>query len=119
MSAPALAAGLVSGDRDGSLLPPHLGDEAFHSLAELRSRADFLKRAIARSQAKPKHLVTDKGPQSWCQDFKLWCGRKDILVRFGAIGQHGSIAVIERLILTRKQTLGWSVTLKWMARRRS
>jgi hypothetical protein len=29
------------------------------------------------------------------------------LRRFGAIGQHGSIAVVERLVLTLKQCIAW------------
>ena len=36
--------------------------------------------------------------------------------RFGAIGEHGSIAVIERLILTLKQGIGW-LTLVPLRRR--
>lgn len=84
-----------------------LGITLFDRLPTSEAVRAFLERVIARTQAKPRHLVTDKGPQFWCQDFKQWCGRKDIQVRFGAIGQHGSIAVIERLILTLKQTLGW------------
>jgi hypothetical protein len=47
------------------------------------------------AKAKPKHLVMDKGPQFWNQDFKTWCRvRKKINPRFGAIGQHGSIAMV-------------------------
>jgi len=46
---------------------------------------------------------SDKGCQFWCADYKKWCKRKKIRPRFGAIGQHGSIAVIERLIRTFKE----------------
>ena len=67
----------------------------------------FLGRVMHAAKAKPRHLVTDKGPQFWNDGFKAWCRRKDIKPRFGAIGQHGSIAVIERLILTLKQGLAW------------
>ena len=84
-----------------------LGITLFNRSPTFEAVRAFLGRVIARTQAKPKHLITDKGPQFWCQDFKQWCGREDIQVRFGAIGQHGSIAVIERMILTLKQTLGW------------
>jgi hypothetical protein len=34
--------------------------------------------------------------------FKDWCDRQGITPRFGAVGQHGSIALIERFILTLK-----------------
>ena len=65
----------------------------------------FLGRTMHLAKAKPKHLITDKGPQFWCTGFKEWCRRKNIKPRFGAVGKHGSIAVTERLILTLKQVL--------------
>ena len=67
----------------------------------------FLGRVIRTTGAKPRHLVSDQGPQFSCDEFKSWCRRKDIRPRFGAIGEHGSIAVIERLILTLKQSIAW------------
>ena len=63
----------------------------------------FLSCAISRANAKPKHLVSDKGKQFYCCDYKKWCRRKGIKPRYGAIGKHGSIAVIERLIRTFKE----------------
>jgi putative transposase len=65
----------------------------------------FLGRAQATNRARPKYLICDKGPQFWCHGFKSWCQRTDVRPRFGAIGRHGSIAVIERAILTMKQLL--------------
>ena len=66
----------------------------------------FLGRTIAASGAKPRHLICDKGSQFWpCKDFKDWCDRKDIKPRFGAVGEHGSIAIVERYILTMKLVL--------------
>jgi transposase InsO family protein len=66
----------------------------------------FLGRTIAASGVKPRHLISDKGSQFWpCKDFKAWCDRKDIKPRFGAVGKHGSIALVERFILTMKQVL--------------
>jgi len=44
--------------------------------------------------------------QFWCAGFKAWCRRREIRPRFGAVGKHGSIAVIERAILTMKQLVG-------------
>jgi len=67
----------------------------------------LLGRVMHAAKAKPRHLVTDKGPQFWDKDFKAWCRRKTLKPRFGAIGQHGSLAVVERLILTLKQNLAW------------
>ena len=61
-----------------------------------------LGRTIHSAGRAPKYLICDKGPQFWCPGFKSWCKRRKIKPRFGAIGQHGSIAVIERFILTMK-----------------
>jgi len=43
-----------------------------------------------------------KGPQFFCRAFKKWCKRKNIRPRYGAVGQYGSIAVIERFIRSMK-----------------
>jgi hypothetical protein len=50
----------------------------------------------------PKYLISDQGKQFWCRGFKDWCQRKGIRPRFGALGHHGSIAVVERYIQTVK-----------------
>jgi len=63
----------------------------------------FLGRTISRSAATPKYVICDKGSQFWCDGFKSWCRCRKIRLRFGAIGQHGSIAVIERFNRTLKQ----------------
>ena len=67
----------------------------------------FLGRTIAKAKQKPRYLVCDRGPQFDCQDFRDWCCRKGIKPpRYGAIGKHGSVAVVERFILTMKTMLG-------------
>jgi len=43
-----------------------------------------------------------KGIQFWNDGFKTWCTRRGIKPRFGAVGKHGCIAVIERFIRTLK-----------------
>ena len=63
----------------------------------------FLGRVMGKAKAKPKYLISDKGCQFWCGGYKRWCQRKKIKPRFGAIGQHSSIAVIERFNRTFKQ----------------
>ena len=55
-----------------------------------------------QAHATPNYLISDKGKQFWCRGFKDWCQRKEGRPRFGAIGQHGSIAVGERFIQTLK-----------------
>ena len=62
----------------------------------------FLGKIIARHNATPKYLICDKDSIFWCDDFKRWCRRKGIRPRYGAVGQHGSIAVVERFIKTLK-----------------
>ncbi len=55
-----------------------------------------MNRAIRKELRKPKYIISDKGPQFWCDGYKKWAESGNIKLRFGAIGQHGSIAVIER-----------------------
>jgi putative transposase len=61
-----------------------------------------LNHTLQQTGKKPKYIVSDKGSQFWCARFKAWCKRRKIRPRFGAIGQHGSIAVIERFIKSLK-----------------
>ena len=66
----------------------------------------LLGRAIAAAGEAPRHLVCDRGGQFDCDGFRRWCRRKGIQPpRYGAVGKHGSLAVIERLILTLKLLL--------------
>ena len=52
--------------------------------------------------ATPKYLICDKDSIFWCEAFKRWCQLKGIRPRYGAVGKHGSIAVVERFIRTMK-----------------
>ena len=79
-----------------------MGTATFASQPTSVAMRSFLGRTIRQVGAAPKHLICDKGGQFWCDGFKHWCKRRDIRPRFGAIGQHGSLAVIERFILTLK-----------------
>jgi putative transposase len=66
----------------------------------------MLGRGIAVAGKAPRHIVCDHGPQFDCDGFRRWCRRKGIKPpRYGAIGKRGSLAVIERLILTLKTLL--------------
>jgi transposase InsO family protein len=65
----------------------------------------FLERTFAEQGVRPKYLITGQGPQFHPKTHRPWCKRHGIKPRFGAIGQHGSIAVIERAILTLKLLL--------------
>jgi transposase InsO family protein len=50
----------------------------------------------------PNYLICDRGGQFDCGPFRAWCRRRGIKPRYGAVGRHGSIALIERLIRTIK-----------------
>lgn len=60
----------------------------------------------------PRHLITDQGPQFTDATFKATVLSHGSRQRYGAVGKHGSIAVIERLILTIKLALGLLLTPK-------
>jgi len=62
----------------------------------------FLGKMIIQANAKPNYLISDKDSIFWCEEFKRCCRVNDIHTRYGAAGQHGSIAVVERFIRTLK-----------------
>lgn len=62
----------------------------------------FLESTIVNASAAPNYIICDQGQQFWCDAFRAWCGDQGITPRFGAVGQHGSIALVERFILTLK-----------------
>jgi hypothetical protein len=82
-----------------------MGITAFKQQPTSEAVRAFLGRAIRRARATPKYLICDQGPQLTADGFADWCDRKGIKPRFGAIGQHGSLALVERLILTIKDKL--------------
>jgi transposase InsO family protein len=82
-----------------------IGVATFKNSPTSRSIQHFLQRAMDNAGANPKYIICDKGQQFWCGVFKDWCDGHGITPRFGAVGQHGSIALIERFILTLKNAL--------------
>ncbi len=79
-----------------------MGLAVFATRPDSLSARRFLGTAIDRAKATPKYLICDKDSIVWCEAFKRWCKRKAIRRRFGAVGKHGSIAVVERFIKTMK-----------------
>ena len=66
-------------------------------------RARGSARNANRWKTTPKYIVCDRGSQFDCSGFRTWCRRKGIKPpRYGAIGKHGSLAVVERAIWTIK-----------------
>jgi transposase InsO family protein len=95
-----------------------MGCTAFKNQPTSEAMRAFLGRTIANNASPrpragegqgvraPKYIVCDRGKQFDCAGFRTWCKRKGIKPpRYGAIGKHGSIAVVERFILTMKCVL--------------
>jgi transposase InsO family protein len=65
-----------------------------------------LDRIMSAENVRPKHLIVDQGSEFKCEHFENdWCKARNIRPRFGAVGQHGSIAVVERFHRTMKDIL--------------
>jgi len=81
---------------------------------------EFFDRLTERTGSKPRHVITDKGRQFFSEEFKSWCRERGIGLRFGAVGQQGSVAVIERFFRSMKDecTRQISVPLGVLAMRR-
>jgi putative transposase len=62
----------------------------------------FLGSLMSRVGQPPGHIICDQDSIFICDEFREWCGSKEICVRYGAVGKHGSIAVVERAIRTLK-----------------
>ncbi len=78
-----------------------IGFAVFSKRPTSRTISAFLGQAISFATT-PKCLVCDQDKIFTADDFKRWLNRKRIKPRYGAVGQHGSIAVVERFIRTMK-----------------
>jgi len=72
--------------------------------------ASVLDEAVARARRlhpdlSLSHFVTDKGACFTAESFQAAVARHGLKARFGAVGRHGSIALIERLWLGLKDLL--------------
>ncbi len=61
----------------------------------------MLEAAVLASGGAPKHLISDQGSQ-FREDYRAWCKERGVRPRFGAVGRHGSIALVERFIRSLK-----------------
>ena len=83
-----------------------MGFATFKSTPTSKEVTTALDQIIDQSGAKPKHIIVDKGSQFYCDNFmKVWCDKHNVSSRFGAVGKHGSIAVVERFHRTIKDLL--------------
>ena len=79
-----------------------VGFAVFKKRPTSREVCSFLGRVIRAVGAQPKHIISDKGKEFWCKQYKGWCRRRKIRPRYGAIGKHGSITIVERFIRSMK-----------------
>jgi putative transposase len=78
-----------------------IASAVFKDWPSSRDSTDWLDVIIQSIGHKPKYIITDQGPQ-FGEDYGDWCDARGIRPRFGAVGQHGSIAIVERFILSLK-----------------
>lgn len=55
----------------------------------------MLAAATKKHRRRPKYVVTDQGVQ-FREAYLAWCAKRGIAARYGAVGRHGSIAIVER-----------------------
>jgi transposase InsO family protein len=74
-------------------------------LRRLEARATTAGLTVSKQSSagsRPRYVITDKGEEFFCWLFKTWCRERGIRPRFGAVGQHGSICIVERFIRSMK-----------------
>jgi putative transposase len=77
----------------------------FAGKPDYRAVCAFLGRSFSR-RGKPTYLICDRDSIFDCDVFRRWVKRRGIKPpRYGAVGKHGSIAVIERFFRTFKTEL--------------
>ena len=83
-----------------------MGVGVFANRPDCRAVCTHLGQTLHRAGAAPRYIVCDRDGVFDCEAFRRWVKRKGIKPpRYGAVGKHGSIAVVERFILTLKQLL--------------
>ena len=68
----------------------------------------LLQRAVEHAGVVPRYLITDRGAQ-FRAEYRKWCAQRGVQPRYGAVGKKGSIAIIERFILSLKSEFLWQV----------
>jgi transposase InsO family protein len=75
----------------------------FSDRPNCRAICSLLGQTVRQAGAAPKYIVCDRESIFDCDAFRSWVKKQGIRPpRYGAVGKHGSIAVVERLILTVK-----------------
>jgi hypothetical protein len=69
---------------------------------DARTLCAFFGRTIRQVGATPRYLLSDTESMFISRRYRRWCRRRGIKPRYGAVGKHGSIAIIERFFRTMK-----------------
>jgi len=92
-----------------------MGVHVFRGRPSAAAMSAFLVGMIRAAGQAPRHLTTDRGRPFTAKSFRRSCRRAGIRQRFGAIGKHGSIALVERCIRTLKEerVRSWLAPIRW------
>ncbi len=92
-----------------------MGVPAFRGRPSAMTMQAFLAGMIRAAGERPANLITDRGKQFTARSFRRRRRRTGIRQRFGAIGKHGSIALVERCIRTLKDegVRRWLAPVRW------
>lgn len=74
-----------------------------------------LERVIA-THGRPRHLVTDKGSQFTAEVFQAFVKAQKIKPRYGKVGEHRSLGLIDRFFRTLKESLRLGEARPWNLR---
>jgi len=75
----------------------------FSNRPDCRAVCVFLGWTVRRADTPPKYIICDRDSIFDCDAFRRWVKRQGVQPpRYGAVGKHGSIAVVERLIRSLK-----------------
>jgi len=78
-----------------------IAERVFHMEPTAEQVCALLDAARQHAGRAPRYIISDRGCQF--QDaYRNWCWRWGVRPRFGAVGKHGSIAIVERFILSMK-----------------
>ena len=97
-----------------------VGFAVFIKKPTAREICELLGRAIEKAGKSPRHIISDRERMFDCPQYRRWCKQKGIRPRYGAIGKHGSIAVLERFFRSMKSefTSKTLVPMRWKSMRR-
>ena len=79
-----------------------VGLAVFRSPPTAKEMQAAISEAIRRVGRPPKYIITDQGSQFRGGSWRRYCRDSAIRPRFGAVGKHGSIAIVERFIRAMK-----------------